>query len=180
MCQGVDEFKEVKFKWRRIVDKFPFHHSRSSVDIKAPPPSPPHTLLRPSYQPPTSHTRVPLARAAPLCTQDKWRNICKKRAATLTSANSLTDAALAAQGFCTCTVANGGTRSGTRSGRSSGRSSGPCLNKYVTSTCVAVPGAAAASWDRAGWLRGDDGTAQCGGASDGYGYGYGYGTVPGD
>ena len=86
-----------------------------------PPASPPHTLQRPSYQPPTSHTRVPLARATPLCTQDKWRNICKKRAATLACADSLTGAALAAQGFCTCTVANGGTRSGTSSGTSSGR-----------------------------------------------------------
>jgi len=32
--RGYDEFKDEKFMWRSIVDKYPFHPSRTSVDIK--------------------------------------------------------------------------------------------------------------------------------------------------
>ena len=32
--RGYEEFKDEKFMWRSIVDKYPFHPSRTSVDIK--------------------------------------------------------------------------------------------------------------------------------------------------
>ena len=92
-----EEFKESKFKWRSIVEKYPFHPTRSSVDIKAraPPLSCSRTPLASSRARPTrpthKHTACahisPSARTRPRMrgwrrAQDKWRNICKKRALT--------------------------------------------------------------------------------------------------